>query len=304
MYPTVLENIQDLGMGQIQQLLSLSKKLKTSETQPPSFSPNPFTAALIFNENSTRTKYSFAKSIINLDYRYVDINPESSSMKKGEDLEETLLTLKAQGYGLLIMRTPNSGEFSKFKKHSPLPIINAGDGSNQHPTQALLDLFTMIELGEDPKGKTVTFIGDCAHSRVVNSLAPLLISWGAKVNFCGPDEFMPDSSKHSEVKRLGQLESAVDGSDILYLLRIQSERHQSRSSDSFITDYATNFQVNQVSLKGKRIPIYHPGPANIGVEIDHQTLKGELYRGYHQVENSIFMRMALVKSYFELGRGQ
>ncbi|RLA65871.1 MAG: aspartate carbamoyltransferase [Epsilonproteobacteria bacterium] len=295
-FPKILESTQDLSKGQISTLISMAKSLKEGQNTPFFFDQDkrPFLATL-FLENSTRTKTSFAIAAQKLGAHYIDFDVSTSSLKKGESLEETLLTLKYQGVNACVIRTPNSGELAQFKKDPPLCIINGGDGTNQHPTQALLDLFTLYELGLDPQGKTFAIIGDIAHSRVASSLVDLLTRFGGKIVFCGPKECLPKSVS-GPVMLTESLDEALELCDVIYTLRIQKERHTGPTPyyDSYHKLYGLNLQKMQ-GLK-KAPVILHPGPVNIGVELSKDLVRSPFYKGYEQVINSIYMRMAIISA--------
>jgi len=301
-FPSVFESIKNLDKVQIDNLLALARKFKgfSHDWQglPIPFIKRPIIATS-FLENSTRTKHSFAIAIKNLSATYIDFNAETSSLKKGESLEETLRTLHSQGVDLCIIRTNISHEFERFKDNPPIKIINGGDGTHQHPTQALLDLFTMKEIGLDLEGKTISIIGDNIHSRVGHSLIDLLPQYGAKIILCGPEEYLPSPSELStpSIKLCSDVDEAIAKSDLLYLLRIQKERHQGEISSHDET-YPREFGVSLKRLKekGKAIPVFHPGPANVGVEISRDLMESPFYFGYEQVHNSIFMRMAIIQA--------
>lgn len=300
-FPTVLENISDLNYDQLKSLISLAKKFKNRDIPVGHIQMSTGESPIIatsFLENSTRTKNSFVIAIKNLGATYLDFNAEASSLKKGESLEETITTLAHQGVGMCIIRTNVSHQLSQFKKTPPLKIINGGDGINEHPTQALLDLLTIIECKHGPKNKTIGIIGDCIHSRVGHSLCSLLPQFGMKVILCGPEEFLPQNAT-LDYEMTSSLDEAMAKCDILYLLRIQKERHLNKSIRTD-EEYHQKYGINSEKLKkySKFIPLYHPGPANIGVEISMEALKSPHYFGYEQVNNSIYMRMAIIKSMF------
>lgn len=302
-FPSVFESIKDLNKGHIDGLLKLAGKFKgySHDWQglPIPFIKRPIIATS-FLENSTRTKHSFAIAIKNLGATYIDFNADTSSLKKGESLEETLRTLHSQGVDMCIIRSNISRELTQFKEKPPIRIINGGDGTHQHPTQALLDLFTMTEIGMDLQGKTIAIIGDTAHSRVGHSLLDLLPQYGAKIILCGPKECLPNEE---EMKAYPQVELSTDvdetilKSDLLYLLRIQKERH-SGNEVSYYESYPEKYGVSVERLKRleKVIPVFHPGPANVGVEISRDIIESPYYFGYEQVHNSIFMRMAIIQA--------
>lgn len=298
-FPNVLESIEDLTHLQVENLLHSANRLKLGYVPIGSSNLGRRRIPIIatsFLENSTRTKHSFAIAIKKLGAMYIDFNAETSSLKKGESLEETLLTLKYQGVDLCIIRTSVSNQLAQFKKTPPLQIINGGDGINQHPTQALLDLFTIFENGINIKNKTIAIIGDCVHSRVGHSLIQLIPMFGAKIILCGPEECLPKVLPNSEVSKTTDLKEAIEKSDLLYTLRIQKERHTEVAT--YYDSYNENYGVNLHRLKemNKLMPVYHPGPANIGVEIDYELMKSPYYMGYQQVLNSVYMRMAILKA--------
>ncbi|MGZ3787225.1 MAG: aspartate carbamoyltransferase catalytic subunit [Bacteriovorax sp.] len=296
-FPSVLESIGDLAKIQIDGLLTLSSKFKHRESESNLFTYRRPIIATSFLENSTRTKHSFAIAIQKLGAMYIDFNAETSSLKKGESLEETFLTLFNQGVNLCVFRSSVSHQLSQFKESPPIKIINGGDGINEHPTQALLDLFTLLELAPDLAGKTLAIFGDNVHSRVGHSLIKLLPQYGVKIILCGPKSFLPEkSSLPLGIEWSDDRDETLKKCDFIYLLRIQKERHD--PSLNSIDDYHTNFGVTLDLLKkmNKLIPVLHPGPANIGVELDHALIKSSLYKGYLQVQNSIPMRMAIIQS--------
>ena len=297
-FPSVLENINDLNLKQIQALLSLTKDYKTKDSDLVESFYEGFRTPIVatsFLENSTRTKHSFAIAIQKLGGMYIDFNADTSSLKKGETLEETLLTLRHQGVDCCIIRTSVSHELSQFQENPPLKIVNGGDGNNQHPTQALLDLFTMQENHGSLKGKTMAIIGDCVHSRVTHSLIELLPQLGMKLILCGPAGYIPDSVDNENISLCSDRDEAIAQSDFLYLLRIQKERHSGGEDKHFATyheKYGCSLDV--LGKFDKELFVYHPGPANIGVEISMDLIKSPLYQGYKQVENSTYMRMAIM----------
>lgn len=256
--------------------------------------------ATSFLENSTRTKHSFEVAIYKLGGFFLDFNAETSSLKKGETLLDTLITLKAQGVDLCIIRTSISNQLDEFRNSPPIKIINGGDGVNEHPTQALLDLFTLIELAGSAanlKGKTMTIVGDLIHSRVGHSLIKLLPQYGMSLILCGPPEFLPAFELPTNVRLKTHLDEAILESDFLYMLRVQKERHEKNYEHTF-TDYIKNYGVSLKRLQdlNKLVPVLHPGPCNIGVELDLEITKSKFYQAHFQVENSVPMRMAIIHS--------
>jgi aspartate carbamoyltransferase catalytic subunit len=299
-FPSLLESINDLDKSQIDGLLSLTTKFKERESESNLFTYRRPIIATSFLENSTRTKHSFAIAIQKMGAMYIDFNAETSSLKKGESLEETFLTLFNQGVNLCIFRSSVSHQLSQFRDNPPIKIINGGDGINEHPTQALLDLYTLLELSPDLNGKTLAIFGDNIHSRVGHSLIKLLPLFGMKVILCGPEAFLPlKESLPPNVELSNDRDGTIKKSDFIYLLRIQKERHLNgaishQSSYHSIEDYGLSLDL--LKRMQKLVPVLHPGPANIGVELDHALIKSSLYKGYQQVQNSIPMRMAIIQS--------
>ncbi len=308
-FPPILAEINDLSKDQINWLLYSAKRFKLGVVPVGKYqisdSHQPIIATS-FLENSTRTKHSFVIAIQKLGAMYVDFNTETSSLKKGESLEETLLTLRHQGVDLCIIRTSVSHQFDEFKAAPPIRIINGGDGINQHPTQALLDLMTFMDDGSKVSGGTVGIIGDCVHSRVAHSLMELLPQFGCKIILAGPEECLPkklDSRLDSSMFHLtNDTKEAILKSDFLYLLRIQKERHSGPATyyDGYLQKHGVSLARLEHMLSGgeiSKIPfVYHPGPANVGVELDHALMKSRYYRAHAQVTNSVYMRMAIIKA--------
>ena len=297
-FPSLLESIGDLNFTQIDVLLSRAKHFKNNpQLSPFNSTPKPIIATS-FLENSTRTKHSFAIAIRRLGGLYLDFNAETSSLKKGESLEETFLTLHHQGVDLCVFRSSVSHQLSQFKDNLPMKLVNGGDGVNEHPTQALLDLFTLMELSPDLRGKTISIIGDNIHSRVGHSLIKLLPQFGMQIILSGPAEFLPNkNSLPAGVELSTDRDATVKNSDFIYLLRIQKERHEGKSNQHFENYLETHgVSLNLLKKLDKLVPVLHPGPANIGVELDQELIKSSLYKGYLQVENSICMRMAIIEA--------
>lgn len=297
-FPSILEGIDDLSLGHINQILERAEDFKSG--LPPRLPlQKSLAVATSFLEHSTRTKHSFTMAIKRLGGFHIDFHAETSSLKKGESLEQTLLTLHYQGIDVCIIRTQESHLLKQFKEHPPIKIINGGDGSNQHPTQALLDLFTLKQKLGTLEGKTLAIIGDCTHSRVTHSLIDLLPKYGIKVLLVGPSDFLPKEDFEG-VQKTQNLNDAIKKADALYLLRIQTERHQTsqQEQDKIKREYNKDWGINRDRLQGldKFIPIFHPGPANIGVEVDQEIVNSELWMAHKQVQNSVYVRMAIIES--------
>lgn len=297
-FPSILEGITNLEVGHVKSLLQRTNDLKNGH---PARLPlrKSLSVATSFLEHSTRTKFSFAMAIKKLGGHHIDFLAESSSLKKGESLEQTLLTLHYQGIDICIIRTNESHLLSQFREFPPIKIINGGDGINQHPTQALLDLYTMTEYFggmSKLKNKTIAIVGDCVHSRVTHSLIDLLPMFDINVVLCGPEYFIPPVS-HPRISSTNSLNEALEKADILYMLRIQNERH-SEEVQKKIANYKSDFGITLELLQktNKLIPVFHPGPANIGIEVDEEIVNSELWFAHEQVKNSVYMRMAIIEA--------
>ena len=314
-FPLILESIKDLTKGQVQDVFKLAKSFKDGSepeglpfsSKEKDFTSNPhFTSktpliATFFQEPSTRTKNSFAIAAKRLKTDYVDLAPQFSSLKKGEDLEQTFITLKYQGVNLLICRSPLEKISSRVKIPN-VAYINGGDGKNEHPTQALLDAFSILESGLDLSKTTIALIGDVLHSRVAHSLMKLIPELGGKIVICGPSDWLPKGDLGPSIESVSSLEEAISRADILYPLRIQKERHKNtvQNEDYFIK----HFKVSLKKLKemDKKPLIFHAGPFNIGVEIDQDLLDSPLFQAYNQIENSIYIRMSIIQLMLQASR--
>lgn len=293
-FPSILEGIDDLNREQVEQLLQRTKELKSGSPARLPLKRN-ISVATSFLENSTRTKLSFIMAVKKLKGIDIDFDAEKSSLKKGESLEQTLLTLNYQGIDICIVRTTETGLLGQFKERPPIKMINGGDGTNQHPTQALLDLYTLHEYFNGKlAGKKVCIVGDCTHSRVTHSLMDLLPQFGIEITLCGPKEFMPQKVP-AGIKLNDNLEETIAASDAIYLLRIQTERHE-HTFDMSEYNKVWGINLERILKLGRKIPIYHPGPANIGVEVDSEIVNSELWMAHRQVENSIYVRMAIIEA--------
>ena len=216
-FPPILESIKDLDRSQIDRLLVTASKIKKDFSSYPVLNSRPFIASF-FLENSTRTKLGFAIAARRLGAEFLDFSAETSALKKGESLDETLVTLKLLGVDLCIIRSGENKILHPFKKGPPLKLINGGDGTHQHPTQALADLFTIKENFKSLNDITVTIMGDIRHSRVAGSLIDLLPLFGIKVNLCAPPEFLPSTPPPNTLIKKEKSEALAE-TEALYLLQ-------------------------------------------------------------------------------------
>ena len=253
------------------------------------------TIANLFFENSTRTKLSFELAEKRLSADIVNFTADNSSLKKGETLVDTANNILSMKVDILVMRHPHSGAAKFLAEKTNTVIINAGDGTHEHPTQSLLDCYSIKEKLGILEGKKVVLIGDIKHSRVALSNIFALQKLGAKVMVCGPTTLIPKYIKDLGVEVSHDLKKALKWCDVANVLRIQLERQNIQYFPS-IREYAQQFQVNKEILKNieKPITILHPGPINRGVEITSEIADSDNSIILNQVENGVAIRMAII----------
>jgi len=253
------------------------------------------TVANLFFENSTRTRLSFELAEKRLSADVVNFSASSSSVKKGETLLDTVNNILSMKVDMVVMRHPAPGAAYFLSQHIDANIINAGDGTHEHPTQALLDAYSMQEQVGDLKGKKIAIFGDILHSRVALSNIFCLQKLGAKVRVCGPPTLIPKYIEKLGVSVCYNVEETMAWCDVANLLRIQLERQDIKFFPS-IREYAQYFGVNQeiIDKTGKEIVIMHPGPINRGVEISSEVADSSGSIILQQVENGVAIRMAIL----------
>ncbi len=253
------------------------------------------TIANLFFENSTRTRLSFELAEKRLSADVVNFSASSSSVKKGETLIDTVNNILSMKVDMVVMRHPNPGAGVFLSQHINASIINAGDGAHEHPTQALLDCYSIREKLGDVAGKKVVIVGDILHSRVALSNIFALQLLGAKVKVCGPKTLIPKYIEKLGVEVEGNLQKALEWCDVANMLRVQNERMDISYFPS-IREYSQQYGVNKTlldSLKNE-IVIMHPGPINRGVEITSDVADSKQSIILHQVENGVAIRMAVI----------
>ena len=252
----------------------------------------------LFYENSTRTRSSFELAGKYLSGDVTNFSISTSSVKKGETLQDTAQTLIQMGADAVIIRHEHSGIPFQLSKLLPenISLINAGDGTNEHPTQALLDLYTMKDVYDHLNGRKIAIVGDVLHSRVARSNIWLLQKIGMDIHLCGPPTLLPKSFEDYGVKVHWNLNDAIKDADIIMTLRLQMER-QSKSLIPLLDEYHRLFGLNheKIKLAKKGVKILHPGPINRGVEITSELADDENYSLINkQVSNGVSIRMALL----------
>ena len=257
------------------------------------------TIVTLFYEQSTRTRASFEVAGKALGADVVNLTASGSSVEKGESLIDTVRTLESIGADLVVMRHPQSGAPYLAARHTRAGVINGGDGQHAHPTQALLDLYTMRRHIGSVEGKKVVIVGDVRHSRVARSNLWLLLSQGASVVLCGPRTLLPSTleaaTENGACTITADLDSALQDADVVMALRLQKERQQSGLIPS-IRDYVRNYQLNDDRLRRARpgALVMHPGPMNVGVEVTTSVASSISSVIDEQVTNGVAVRMALL----------
>ncbi|WGD34664.1 aspartate carbamoyltransferase catalytic subunit [Olleya sp. YS] len=253
------------------------------------------TIANLFFENSTRTKLSFELAEKRLSADVINFSASQSSVKKGETLIDTVNNILSMKVDMVVMRHPNPGAGVFLSKHVDASIINAGDGAHEHPTQALLDSYSIRERLGSVKGKNVVIVGDILHSRVALSNIYALKLQGANVMVCGPKTLLPKHIEKLGVKVETNLRKALNWCDVANMLRVQNERMDISYFPS-TREYTQQFGVNKALLDSldKDITIMHPGPINRGVEITSDVADSKQAIILDQVQNGVAVRMAVI----------
>ena len=253
------------------------------------------TIANLFFENSTRTKLSFELAQKRLSADVINFSSGQSSLNKGETLIDTVNNILSMKVDMVVMRHPNPGAAKFLSKHVDAKIINAGDGAHEHPTQALLDTYSIREKYGEVKGKKVVIVGDILHSRVALSNIFALQLQGAELMVCGPKTLIPKYIDKLGVKVETNLVKALNWCDVANMLRIQNERMDISYFPS-TREYAQQYGVTKNLLESldKEITIMHPGPINRGVEITSEVADSDQSIILHQVENGVAIRMAVI----------
>lgn len=291
-----LLGIKDLTQQDISLILQTAQQFKDVLQRPIKKVPSlrDVTIVNLFFENSTRTRISFELAEKRLSADTINFTASGSSVSKGETLLDTVNNILSMKVDMVVMRHSASGAPHFLSKHIPAAIINAGDGINEHPTQALLDALSIIEKHKTLEGVKVAIIGDIMHSRVAQSNIYLLNKMGAEVTVCGPPTLIPKYiAKAFNVRVEYNVKKALSWCDVANVLRIQLER-QNQVLFSSLREYNLAYGINKRLLADlpKQITIMHPGPINRGVELDSDVADGDQSIILQQVENGVAVRMA------------
>ena len=292
-----LLGLRDLSREEIELLLETSKSFQEISLRPVKKVPalRGKTVANLFFEPSTRTRISFELAEKRLSADTINMVGSTSSMVKGETLKDTVRNIESLKVDIVVMRHSSSGAPHRLAPGLKASVINAGDGINEHPTQALLDMFTILEKKGRLEGLKVSFIGDILHSRVARSNIWGLTKMGAKVTVCAPRTLLPIDIEQLGVHATTDLAESVKDADVLNLLRIQLER-QAESFFPSIREYANSYQINRDVLKQAKpdVLIMHPGPVNRGIEITSDVVDGPYSVILDQVTHGLAVRMAVL----------
>lgn len=292
-----LVGIKDLTLSDIELIFSTADSFKSVINRPIKKVPSlrDVTIANIFFENSTRTRISFELAERRLSADVLNFSASSSSVKKGETLIDTVNNILAMKVDLVVMRHSSVGACKFLADHIDAVVVNAGDGTHEHPTQALLDAFSIREKYGDVKGKKVAIVGDIMHSRVALSNIFCLQKLGAEVVVCGPPTLIPKYISSLGVKVEYDLMKALEWCDVANMLRIQLERQDIKYFPS-TREYSMQYGLTKQRLDSlkKKITIMHPGPINRGVEITSDVADSDQSIILDQVENGVAVRMAVL----------
>lgn len=296
-----LLGIKDLTREDLELIFHTAEEFKDVINRPIKKVPSlrDITVANLFFENSTRTRLSFELAEKRLSADVVNFSAGSSSVKKGETLVDTVNNILSMKVDMVVMRHPNPGASHYLSTQVDTVIVNAGDGTHEHPTQALLDAFSMREQHGDLKGARVAIVGDIKHSRVALSNIYCLKKLGAEVTICGPTTLIPKHAESLGVRVSHNLDETLKWCDVANMLRIQLERQGSEEDVSYfpsLREYSMQFGLTEERLDAlnKKITIMHPGPINRGVEITSGIADHTDSIILDQVENGVAVRMAVL----------
>lgn len=288
-----LLGLEQLTTNEINSILKLARRM---HTRPPRPLLRGKRIALLFYESSTRTRVSFEFAAKLLGTHTSLISSSASSIEKGESLVDTGKTLQALGSDCIVVRHPSSGAPNVLARNLHIPIVNAGDGMHEHPSQGLLDAYTILRHKRSLKGLKITMVGDIQHSRVVRSNVFLLTKFGAEVILCGPPELLPEiaTTLGRGVKVVRHMEEAIRRADVVMMLRVQKERLAGLKLDA--EKYVAQYQLTAERLKLAKsdVIVMHPGPMIRGMEIQSEVGDGPQSVIEEQVQNGVYVRMAIL----------
>jgi len=288
-----LLGIEHLGREEILRILKLARRMNPRTARPLLRGKR---VLLLFYEPSTRTRSSFEMAAKSMGAITTLVLSSGSSIEKGESLVDTGYTLRAVGADVIVIRHPSAGAPALMARNLDIPVINAGDGMHEHPTQALLDAYTILRHRKDLKGLHVAIIGDIYHSRVARSAIHLLSKFGAQLTLCGPPEFLPEvaGTLAPGLHITRTLEDAVRGADVIMLLRVQKERLGGTKIS--LQDYIARYQMTlgRLKLANRDAVVMHPGPIIRGLELTWEVADCPQSVIVEEVRNGVPVRMAIL----------
>lgn len=291
---------QQLSVEAIQQILDTASTFLAPtglvQSSPAALRDRRF--VLAFFEPSTRTRISFETAIDRLGGSSVLFNQAGSSVEKGETLQETIHTIEAMGFDGIVLRHASNGIHAEVASYTTMSVINAGEGSMAHPTQALLDVSTVRERFDSFQDVRIAFVGDIQHSRVARSGADLFQRLGAQVAYSAPESLLPTDEHLLSLRRFENIDEALSWANVMYMLRIQRERITEDivpSIEAYRAGYAMTTKRAQAH---PGVVIMHPGPVNIGVELDEPILSAPQSLVHRQVTHGVATRMAVLQTIF------
>ena len=292
-----LIGIKNLNINDIMLIFKTADNFKEIINRPIKKVPSlrDITIANLFFENSTRTKLSFELAEKRLSADIINFSASQSSLKKGESLIDTINNILSMKVDIIVIRHPNAGVPEFISTKVDATIINAGDGAHEHPTQALLDSYSIREKLGDIKNRNILIVGDIIHSRVALSNIFALKMQGANVKLCGPNSLMPKYIEKLGVEVINNFDEALKWCDVVNMLRIQNER-MNRSFFPSVREYVKSYGLNNDRLNklGREIIVMHPGPINRGVELTSEIADSRNSIILDQVENGVAVRMAVI----------
>lgn len=293
-----LIDIKSISKEDILNIVNLAKEFKNGTKKS---DVEKKTLALMFCENSTRTRCSFELAGQNLGMNIINFDESRSSLSKGESLKDTIENLYFLGVNAVVIRHSLSGIINNVMRLVKYPIcfVNGGDGTHAHPTQALLDFYTMLEKIGTVEGKKITIVGDVAHSRVAKSNITLLSKFGADIHLCAPSYLQFENFEAFNVKYHNNVKEAVEGANAVMVLRVQNERHEKECYPQS-SEYKRLYEIDTKLLKtyaADNVILMHPGPANRNIEVSSELLDNRLGKTIlEQAQNGVFVRMAILNT--------
>jgi aspartate carbamoyltransferase catalytic subunit len=288
-----LLGIEGMPASEIQRILQLARKMNPQKAQPLLHGKR---VLLLFYEASTRTRTSFEIAAKALGATTVLVQSSGSSVEKGESLLDTAYTLRAVGADVIVVRHPHAGAPRLMASHLDIPVINAGDGMHEHPTQALLDAYTILRHKKKLDGLQVAIVGDIYHSRVARSAIHLFSKTGARVTLCGPPELLPEiaATLANGLRITRTCEEGIRGADVVMVLRVQRERLSGLKVS--LQDYVNRYQItlSRLRLAKNDAVLMHPGPIIRGLELTWEAAESQQSVIVEEVKNGVPLRMAVL----------